>query len=459
MNGLIEILRTKEWAISPEYLQGAVKVITGNLRSHTQLDSFEKKMPFMAVRPGGDDEDTFQSYTRTRNGDYGSSWDVSSMRQAFVNVMTIDGPVTRDGGACSYGSKDIRDMLMTCADSPYCVGHLFLVDTPGGSSWCINDFRQGVDYAHERGQRVMMFIDGSCYSAGMWLASLCDEIYVMNEADGMGCIGVLASFFTLKDGAHNEFDSEDYHEIYDPESFDKNRWYRDIANSDDDRLLVEELTRLGADFRADIMKAFPSATDEQIHGITFAAGEVMGIFCDGVSTADGCIRRLFDLSDGRAEPVGRTNFINSEYMSIFGKIRAAVSEAEAEAQNQALENEANASLREQVETLTSERDSARAEVETLTAERDSLNSQVESLNSQVTDLTAQVETVTGERDQAQAQVAEQAEEINTLKGQLGSHYQPGNRLNGKPAGEGEQAKSREEQLNECRDKLGWNRKK
>ena len=160
----------------------------------------------------------------------------------------------------------------------------------------------------------------------------------------------------------------------------------------------------------------------------------------------------FMLAHGFISSINSYN-TNQTNMTLLESLKNLISRAESEGGGvQSPANEELAQLNARIAELQGERDSALGQVETLTAERDSLNSQV-------TDLTSQVETVTGERDQAQAQVAEQAEEINTLKGQLGSHYQPGNRLNGKPAGEGEQAKSREEQLNECRDKLGWNKKK
>ena len=41
--------------------------------------------------------------------------------------------------------------------------------------------------------------------------------------------GVMAAFYTQKDGSKNEYTNETYHELYDPESFEKNKWVRDVA--------------------------------------------------------------------------------------------------------------------------------------------------------------------------------------------------------------------------------------
>ena len=118
----------------------------------------------------------------------------------------------------------------------------------------------------------------------MYLAALCDERYYMHPKDQVGCIGVMAAFYTIADGAHNQYDETTYHEIYDPESFEKNKEIRDIANDGDDKLLVEELTRLGVEFRADVKAACPKATDEHLHGKVFDAADVKGILMDGQAT-------------------------------------------------------------------------------------------------------------------------------------------------------------------------------
>ncbi len=459
MNGLLEILTNKQWAISPKYLNSTVEIIRTNLRDHTPLGTFEKKQPRAVIINAETKE--LQAYQRTREGEEYGNYQVGEMRVPFVDILTIDGPITREGYGCSYGSKDHRDMMMRCADNPWCAGHLLVMDTPGGSVWCKNDYKQAIDYAHEKGQRVFAFIDGDCLSMGMWVASMCDEVYVMNEADELGCVGVLASFFTLKNGAHNDYDASDYHELYDPESYDKNREIRDIANDDNDRLMIEQLTALGAEFRGVISTAFPDATEEMKHGKIFPAGEVMGILCDGVSTEDDCIRRLFDLADGRVEPLTRTDYINPQNitMGIFDKAREALNAAFDNAEKQAKQNgtaeaaEQVANLNTRITELQGERDNAQAQVDTLTAERDNLNQQV-------SDLRAERDNLQNSLNEANNTIAERDKEITNLKGQLGSNYQPGSRLNGQSAGEEKKngKKTADDQLQECRDKMGWTKK-
>ena len=310
MNGLFEILSNKEWMIQQEFLHSILPTLQYNITNHASLGIDREKKSPMAIGQQG--QDFIREYQVTQDGKthgrYGWRGDsLSELNEPFVNVMPIDGPITRNGGACSYGSMEIRDWMMEAANNPACQGHVLNINTPGGSAWAKNDFQQGIDYAHARGQRVIAFIDGLCASAGMYLASLCDEVYVMNPKDQLGCVGVMAAFFTMKNGDKDLSTGETYREYYDPESVDKNKEMRDIAEDEDATLLIAELKKLGEEFRADMKAAFPKAeVDEHLKGKIFDAKDVMGILCDGQMMLGDVISRVFDLANGTAQPIERT---------------------------------------------------------------------------------------------------------------------------------------------------------
>lgn len=281
MNGLLEILTNKQWMLHPDFLKAVRPMIQNNLNGHVALTLKDKRIAARAYASTGFDID--ERKVSAKDGSTIYSWRENA-NDPFISILYVDGPVTRNGGECTYGSVEHRDMMMEAADNPLCIGHIFYINTPGGSAWAKNDYQQAIDYAHERGQKVYAFVDGMCCSAGMYLAALCDERYYMHPKDQVGCIGVMAAFYTIADGAHNQYDETTYHEIYDPESFEKNKEIRDIANDGDDKLLVEELTKLGVEFRADVKKACPKATDEHLHGKVFDAADVKGILMDAQST-------------------------------------------------------------------------------------------------------------------------------------------------------------------------------
>lgn len=312
MNGLFEILSNKEWMIQQEFLHSILPTLQYNITNHASLGIDREKKSPMAIGQQG--QDFIREYQVTEDGNVLPAFDawgegdvLGKMKEPFVNVMPVDGPITRNGGACSYGSRDIRDWMMKAADNKFCQGHVLHINTPGGSAWAKNDFQQGIDYAHARGQRVIAFIDGLCASAGMYLASLCDEVYVMNPKDQLGCVGVMAAFFTMKNGDKDLSTGETYREYYDPESVDKNKEMRDIAEDEDATLLIEELKKLGEEFRADMKAAFPKAeVDEHLKGKIFDAADVMGILCDGQMMLGDVISRVFNLANGTEQPIERT---------------------------------------------------------------------------------------------------------------------------------------------------------
>lgn len=303
-----ELYTTKHWMILPSFVHGILPTLMHNSSNHIALGVVEKKRPFLAVAGGSDyirdAQVTEDGEVIPRYGSWGENL-LAQMREPFVNVIPIDGPITRNGDACSYGSKDIRDWMMEAAGNKFCRAHVLVINTPGGSAWAKNDFQQAIDFAHQKGQRVYGLIDGLCASAGMYLASFCDEVYVVNLKDQLGCVGVMASFFTLGDG-EKLYTNETYHEYYATKSINKNKEYRDIANDNDATLLIEELDKLEAEFRADMQRSFPAATDEHLDGKVFDADEVMGILCDGQMMLGDLVARAFAVADGSEEPIART---------------------------------------------------------------------------------------------------------------------------------------------------------
>ncbi len=316
MKGLFEILTEKKWMVSPDFVHGIRKSLEHNLNTHVAFSKPEKNCGYVTAVSADGSIYYPEEYQISEDGkQVKPNWALDFEKEQtfpFVSVLTIDGPITRNGGGCSYGSIDHRDMMLRAANHPLCRGHVFIINTPGGSAWAKNDYEQAIQYARSLGQPVIAFVDGMCASVGMYLASLCDERYYMHPKNEIGCIGVMAAFYTEADGSTNQFTNETYHELYDPESFDKNRAFRDIANDGKDEELIKELAELGVEFRADVKKACPNATDEHLHGKVFNAEDVKGILMDGQSSFMEVVQHAFELYDGRAELINREQTVEPQ---------------------------------------------------------------------------------------------------------------------------------------------------
>lgn len=280
INGLLEIRRTKIWMMEPEALFAYEKTMRANFNGHVTLDASKiiKKKPYcIGMTAEG------QHIRMAAPGSMVEHSDNEPEVKSFVAILPVCGPITRNGGACSYGSVDIRDAMIEAANIEECVGIVLYINTNGGAADAIHDFRYGINVAHENGKKVIAYVDGECASAGMYLASACDERYYMNEHDRIGSIGVMAAFHTEKDGDKNEYTNETFHHLYAEQSYEKNKWYRD-ASEGDYELIQKELNELADTFMADIKAACPNVEDKHLHGAMFEASEIDGILMDGKAT-------------------------------------------------------------------------------------------------------------------------------------------------------------------------------
>lgn len=218
-------------------------------------------------------------------------WEDLDESDVVINVLRFSGPIMRNGGACAYGSMELRDMIKRAADVKQCIGQIFIVDTPGGSSYSKFDFKEALDYAHSKGQITIMYVDGMLCSAGMAWGALCQKRYSHNEHCIFGCMGTYACFYTNKNGDVNTITQEMFHEVYAKDSPMKNKAFRDAAEGND-AMIVEEVTRSNQQYKEIIRSGLPKVTEEQLDGDVYEAKDVIGTLCDGIKTFDEVLNEM-----------------------------------------------------------------------------------------------------------------------------------------------------------------------
>lgn len=230
---------------------------------------------------------------RTYDDDWDEDDDQPKVQQEdvkYINILRLTGPMTRGGGACSYGSLEMRDELMQAADRDDVVGHIIYCRTPGGMATTLIDFRKAIDYIHERGQKIYMFCDGTVASGGAFLSAMCDGVFAYNGEDEIGSIGMYTAFFTMENGAVNSITQEKYVEYYADKSTEKNRAYRDGGDME----LIEKETNEYLDELLEAMKQDrPSIKEEQMNGAMFKMKDVVGTIIDGICTLSELCERIY----------------------------------------------------------------------------------------------------------------------------------------------------------------------
>lgn len=219
--------------------------------------------------------------------------DFSRLPEGSIAMLTIAGPVAKYGGMCSYGMVDHAATVKRVADSANIKGLIINIDSPGGEAAGTALFAQAISDAGKIKPVISLIDDGIAASAGMWIASAANEIYVTQKTDMVGSIGV---YTTIADwSAHYlEYWKLPIKEIYAPQSVDKNKDYYDALKGEEDgiknelKVLAQEFIDTVAANRAGKIQG----TEWQTGKMYYAKDAIKLGLIDGIKTLDQVIRRM-----------------------------------------------------------------------------------------------------------------------------------------------------------------------
>lgn len=299
---LLNILHTVSWDFRHDMAQNYANALKSSIEIHLPNDTQKRVGYFLSKKGTKSKKGNFQDKLYVGNIHtierhlYWNDEELADDDQV-IDVVYIDGPVTRDGGACTYGTKDFRDQVLYANTIPQVIGHLFIINTPGGETDCRKDYDLIISDCRAKGKHTVAFVDGMCCSSGVNLASRCDRTVVMNPKDDYGCIGSMAAFWATPDGAVDQ-DGSRYVEIVGDESPEKNDWWREAAAGDYEKLraLVNKDTN---DFIDTVRENRPLVEDSMLTGVVFEAQEVMPALVDEIGDTNRAIECIFDLASGK----------------------------------------------------------------------------------------------------------------------------------------------------------------
>lgn len=302
--GLLNIMHNKVWDFRPDLAQTYADALKNAVELHLPND-IEKQHGYYLSKKG------FQKDGKTVGANFEDKlyvgnihrieshlyWNDEELQEddEIINVVVVDGPVTRDGDGCSYGTKDFRDQVMYANQIPQVIGHLFLINTPGGQASCRNDYEMMIDDCRKAGKPTVAFVDGMCCSSGVNLACRCDRVVVMNPRDEFGCIGTMAAFWAV---AHDTVSQDGYRyvELVGKDCPEKNDWYREAAAGEYEKLQAE-LDRDTEQFHQTVRENRPLVTADMLTGKVFAAQEVMPALVDEIGDMNRAIECIYELAN------------------------------------------------------------------------------------------------------------------------------------------------------------------
>ena len=230
------------WLIRPEYVDAQLpllaKMLDGKLTGGEFLQGkgeFEKPFAYNAGERFPLSIYEYQTDTYKPN---------PAIPPNSVGVLPIIGPTTKYDGDCGApGSITRMAWASNFQQNPNICGIMSYIDCPGGQA---DGTPQMGDHIQSLDKPTLGFIAGGAYSAGYWQAAAHDDVIMSHQMDGAGSIGAYRTFVDYKPMLEKK--GIKIHEIYPPESADKNLGYREALKGNYD-LATSAVSGLAKAFR------------------------------------------------------------------------------------------------------------------------------------------------------------------------------------------------------------------
>lgn len=316
MNRLLSAILRGPWLLDPNWAQAQLPYINSLLEGKIAVDGRAEEIRFEEL-PKFVDRSTGELTSVMKAGKWGA--DFSNASPGSIAVIPINGPIMKYNGECGEpGSQARASWIKAADDSPNISSIVLLFDTPGGQ---VDGTQTLANTIKKANTPVIGFIDdGMCASAGVWMASGCKELYAGLKTDSIGSIGVYTRLIDAK-GAYEAIGFK-IHEIYAPQSTEKNLDYRKALEGDY-ALIEKELKFIAGEFISAVKanrkgKLNYTKENDPFKGAMFNAEEAAAIgLIDGIKSFE----EVLMIADGYNNDSKNANKNN---MNIFGKSFKAV---------------------------------------------------------------------------------------------------------------------------------------
>lgn len=291
------ILRGR-WLIDRSWVQANMPLILNVIQG--KQANFQRTGFISAERPFIVDPQTMVRY-EWAIFDYNSERWVpnSNVPQKSVAVIPITGPILKYNGDCGEpGSVQRIGWVQEVDQRDYLAGAMYIIDSPGGQAEGTASLSAAIKNAKKRS--VSYVDDGIAASAAMWLGASSDEFYASMATDMVGSIGVYAQLFDFR--GYLEQQGIKMHEIYAPQSTDKNEDYRQALDGNY-QLVEEELKVVANEFINSIDKnrggKASASKNEWSTGKMFYAKDAIKLgLLDGIKPMQEALLRVLTVNRG-----------------------------------------------------------------------------------------------------------------------------------------------------------------
>lgn len=211
-----------------------------------------------------------------------------------ISLLELNGVISKYDGQSHYGTVTIAENLLKQDKKNNIVGHIFMIDSGGGSANAVNYL---TDAMLKCEKPIITLVDGMCASAAYYIASFSDFIIAHKSEDIIGSIGTMIEFSGYKKIDENKSTGERMIRVYADDAVMKNAGFENAIEKFDFSIIKERILNPANDrFILDVKSQRNNVTKEQLSGDTFFAGEVVGTLIDSIGDMDSAIEKIKELN-------------------------------------------------------------------------------------------------------------------------------------------------------------------
>lgn len=200
----------------------------------------------------------------------GGAADETAETEKGIQILPITGMMTKyarydwQSDKLDYivpGIDDIARAIEEAEANEQIIGSVLLMNTCGGS---VQSWIRIEEVLKSRKKPVVAVVDGTCASAGVYVAVFCDRIFALHKTCQIGSIGVMAQLLDDKE-AMKKYGYR-LIEVYPPESKYKNKDITEALRGNTKMLIEEHLSPLAKHFQ-ETVRAHRPHLDESVEGL------------------------------------------------------------------------------------------------------------------------------------------------------------------------------------------------
>ena len=178
--------------------------------------------------------------------------DDGSLPSNSVAVINLEGPLY------SWETFRLERLLIQALNNDKIAGIVLWINGPGGMALHVDIVAALIEKAEKP---IATYIAGTMASAHFWIGAASARSFSASPLCSVGSVGTMGTYINFK--KYYEQNGIDYRDIYPDTSDLKNKWFRDIADNNDESLIKKELEELHKLFAEDVARYLNIEYDPQ----------------------------------------------------------------------------------------------------------------------------------------------------------------------------------------------------